>query len=166
VLFNYGCSHWWPAQKIQFSGEIGLTKVGKAILHDPQVQNSYSCAANNPITRKDADGRLVESVSRPIADWNGFPSTQFGAHAVVYVVPDNPTIGSINGANTSAAFILSGIPTKNFGGTLIKKPNDRKDRPTAHQVDADLRSTEYGRLIHDKGFIFDDVDTVGQRDPN
>lgn len=38
--------------------EIGKTRNGKAILSDPQAQNSYSYAENNPLTKKDPEGRL------------------------------------------------------------------------------------------------------------
>ena len=108
--------------------EVGQSDTGRAILKDPQVLNSYSYAANNPITGKDADGRLVELVSRPIGDWNGVPVSQLGAHAFVYVSPDSPgTIGNISGVNTSKAFALSGIPTSYVGGSLMKTANDPVD---------------------------------------
>lgn len=37
--------------------EIGQTEDGKSVLMNPQLQNSYSYAGNNPITHKDATGR-------------------------------------------------------------------------------------------------------------
>lgn len=37
--------------------EVGKTKDGNAVLQNPQLQNSYSYASNNPITNKDPDGR-------------------------------------------------------------------------------------------------------------
>jgi RHS repeat-associated protein len=37
--------------------EIGLTNDGKSILSNPQAQNSYSYALNNPILLKDSSGR-------------------------------------------------------------------------------------------------------------
>ena len=39
--------------------EIGLTKDGRAVLMNPQAQNSYSYAEGNPITEKDPDGRFI-----------------------------------------------------------------------------------------------------------
>ncbi len=38
--------------------EIGQTAEGKAVLSNPQAQNSYSYAGNNPITNKDPGGRF------------------------------------------------------------------------------------------------------------
>jgi RHS repeat-associated protein len=37
--------------------EVGITRDGKKVLINPQAQNSYSYAGNNPITQKDPDGR-------------------------------------------------------------------------------------------------------------
>src|SRR5882724_1177186 len=94
-------------------------------LQNPQNLNSYSYAIDNPVNKSDPLGKHVELVSRPIGDWNGVPVSQLGGHAFVYVVPDSPgTIGTINGADTSRAFTLSGIPTRSLGGTLIKTAND------------------------------------------
>jgi len=36
------------------------------LLEDPQQLNSYSYARNNPLILRDASGRLVELVSRPV----------------------------------------------------------------------------------------------------
>jgi|CXWL01.1.fsa_nt_gi hypothetical protein len=38
--------------------EIGQTRDGKAVLTNPQAQNSYSYAENNPLIKKDPEGRL------------------------------------------------------------------------------------------------------------
>ena len=85
------------------------------------MQNSYSYAANNPIIGKDPDGRLVELISRPI----GGPLGALGAHAFVFVTPDNPkTIGSISGVDTSRSFSLSGLPAN---GQLRTVANDATD---------------------------------------
>jgi RHS repeat-associated protein len=42
--------------------EMGLTKDGKAALANPQAQNSYAYANDNPITRKDPTGRGIEDI--------------------------------------------------------------------------------------------------------
>lgn len=41
--------------------ELGMSPDGQAALRNPQTQNSYSYAANNPISLKDPSGRYVES---------------------------------------------------------------------------------------------------------
>jgi RHS repeat-associated protein len=97
-------------------------------LQNPQNLNAYSYAIDNPINKSDPLGKHVELVSRPIGDWNGVPVSQVGAHAFVFVVPDNPgTIGKISGVDTSRAFTLSGIPTSYVGGNLMKTVNDPTD---------------------------------------
>jgi RHS repeat-associated protein len=97
-------------------------------LNNPQNLNSYSYAIDNPVNKSDPFGKHVELVSRPIDNWNGIPTSQLGAHAFVYVAPDNPaTVGSISHVDTSQPFTLSGIPTKYFGGDLMKRVNDGTD---------------------------------------
>jgi RHS repeat-associated protein len=39
--------------------EIGVTEDGRAVLAEPQLQNSYSYAANNPLRFRDPDGRFI-----------------------------------------------------------------------------------------------------------
>ena len=41
--------------------EVNLTKDGKTVMKNPQLQNSYSYAGNNPITQKDPDGRIIDT---------------------------------------------------------------------------------------------------------
>ena len=43
--------------------EIGQTQDGKKVLLDPQQQNSYSYAGNNPINKSDPSGRLSDPVT-------------------------------------------------------------------------------------------------------
>jgi RHS repeat-associated protein len=131
---SYFNARYYEAPRGQFLSEdpvfweVGQTKTGLAILSKPQLLNSYSYAANNPINGKDADGRLVELVSRPIGDYFGFPASQFGAHTFVNVIPDNPqTVGRIPGVDTSKPFTLSGIPTNFVNGNLLKTANDPAD---------------------------------------
>jgi RHS repeat-associated protein len=107
--------------------EIGQTSVGKGILLDPQLLNGYAYAIGNPITGKDADGRLVELISRPLIDRGG----GLLAHSFVAITPTNPsTIGQLTdinhstgerqNINTSAPFTLSGFTD---GKVLFKEAN-------------------------------------------
>jgi RHS repeat-associated protein len=41
-------------------GEVGQTRDGVAVLQNPQAQNSYSYAGNNPIVQKDPSGRILQ----------------------------------------------------------------------------------------------------------
>jgi hypothetical protein len=59
-------------------------------LQNPQFQNSYSYAGNNPTTYWDADGRKVELVARKVI-------TQKDAHLFFKVTPDNPEEINIQG---------------------------------------------------------------------
>ena len=42
--------------------EIGQTRDGVTVLQNPQAQNSYSYAGNNPINEKDPTGRLIDTL--------------------------------------------------------------------------------------------------------
>lgn len=50
--------------------EVGQTPDGIAALQNPQAQNSYSYAGNNPITNKDPNGRFWWKEF--YTDWNGY----------------------------------------------------------------------------------------------
>jgi len=45
--------------------EVGITNDGRSVLTNPQAQNSYSYANNNPITNKDPDGRIIPAAAIP-----------------------------------------------------------------------------------------------------
>jgi RHS repeat-associated protein len=111
--------------------ELGLGKVGRMILGDPQLLNNYAYAADNPITGKDADGRLVELVSRPL---DGSGAGLFG-HSFVKITPTNVnTIGVVRDTDfqtgnpkvidSSSPFTLSGYTD---GSVLYKDANAGPD---------------------------------------
>src|SRR3990167_11004399 len=43
--------------------EVGQTQDGNAILTNPQAQNSYSYAGDNPIVNKDPTGRIIDTLA-------------------------------------------------------------------------------------------------------
>jgi RHS repeat-associated protein len=62
---NYLNARYYDGNKGHFISEdpvfweVGLTDDGRKVLQNPQLQNSYSYAGNNPITQKDPTGRCV-----------------------------------------------------------------------------------------------------------
>ncbi len=111
--------------------EVGQTQAGKVLQQNPQLSNSYSYAAGNPIIGKDADGRLVELVSRPL-DISG--GGMFG-HAFLKITPTNPgTIGTVRdkdfqtgnlrNIDSGSTFTLSGYTD---GDVLFKEANAGPD---------------------------------------
>jgi RHS repeat-associated protein len=129
---NYMLARYQNSSRGQFISqypvfwEVGLTDTGRAILSAPQLMNSYSYAADNPITGKDADGRLVELVSRPIG---GF-FAPVGAHTFVAIIPENSkTIGASIPYNLSRPFTLGGYTDQPQQYNLYKSIN--KEMPRA-----------------------------------
>lgn len=63
---NYLNARYYQANRGQFLSqdpvfwEVGQTQDGKAVLMNPQLQNSYSYAGNNPIINKDPSGRFID----------------------------------------------------------------------------------------------------------
>ena len=130
---NYLNARYYQSSRGQFLSqdpvfwENGQTDTGKFVLTNPQLLNSYSYAADNPIVGKDADGKLVELISRPVGGMGGY----FGAHSFVAVIPENPkTIGSIAGIETSRPFTLGGYTTG--VGDLFKNANADSDYAYAY----------------------------------
>lgn len=66
--YNYLNARYYNATQGQFVSqdpvfwELGLTQDGNQALLNPQLQNSYSYAGNNPITQKDPSGRCIEDL--------------------------------------------------------------------------------------------------------
>jgi RHS repeat-associated protein len=58
--------------------EIGLSEIGKSILHDPQSQNSYSYARDNPATLNDPDGKIVPLIALGLIALTAYGSFQAG----------------------------------------------------------------------------------------
>ena len=75
---NYLNARYYDGARGQFTSqdpvfwEIGQTPDGKAALSNPQAQNSYSYAGNNPITNKDPSGRFWWV---GFYDWSGYEGT-------------------------------------------------------------------------------------------
>ncbi len=67
VGLNYLNARYYDGARGQFLSqdpvfwEVGQSQEGKNALLNPQLQNSYSYAGNNPVTQKDPTGRYLES---------------------------------------------------------------------------------------------------------
>ena len=59
--------------------EIGQSSDGKSVLQNPQAQNSYSYAQNNPLVNKDPTGRFSIGIG-----WGGNVEGGFGAYTANY----------------------------------------------------------------------------------
>ncbi len=85
-------------------------------LLDPQNQNSYAYARNNPITLSDPTGRSVYAVSKEIEN------NSAGTHVFLLIAPNNP--GDF-GMKSGDAWTLGGYAGDN--GNLIKGRNAPSD---------------------------------------
>ncbi|MST04166.1 MAG: hypothetical protein EXS49_01180 [Candidatus Pacebacteria bacterium] len=103
-------------------------KLNKQLLVDPQQQNSYSYARNNPLIYVDRVGEIVELVSRPI---NEGIYGYIGAHAYISISAENPKMvgnisyidafNNIQQVDTSKEFTLGAYANKN--NNLYKAAN-------------------------------------------
>jgi len=83
--------------------EVGLTKDRKKILPNPQAANAYSYAEDNPIIKKDPDGRAVYFDSRAASVGSG----QYGLfHHIYYYISPEPGSAFAN----IGPFTLGGLP--------------------------------------------------------
>ena len=117
--------------------EIGQTNTGKFILSNPQLLNSYSYAADNPITGKDADGKLVELVSRPIGDVPelGFQNPLLGRTLILSMCQSAPTsalprCSQGGGRSSRASLVLATQDRQPPQTNPLPSPN-----PTPYQPD-------------------------------
>ena len=95
--------------------EVGQTEDGKAVLQNPQAQNSYSYAQNNPIVNKDPTGRIA--IGLGFNGTLGVPGLYGGAsmYGVLTVNPHPFSVqaGIISSADGGGATALGGV-----GGTV------------------------------------------------
>ena len=92
---NYLNARYYNATLARFiSQDPMFWNFDSAWLVDPQNQNSYSYARNNPIIGSDPSGLIVELMSRPVFEIKG---RDVGVHTFFKVTPDHPDQINING---------------------------------------------------------------------
>lgn len=90
----------------------------QAWLADPQNQNSYAYARNNPLIYSDPDGKKAELVVKSLAP---IP----GAHGFIRITPESGV--NLSKYGDSSHYTIGGYPSKVFGGTLQAKINEPGD---------------------------------------
>ncbi len=128
---NYLNARYLSGQRGQFLGqdpvfwEVGQTSDGNSVLRNPQLQNSYSYAGNNPITYKDPTGRYLES---------GFDVAMLGISIASFA--NNPSWSNAAGvALDVGSLALPGVPA--VGGMAVrgtKIANQATDAAKATQI--------------------------------
>lgn len=114
---SYLNARYYDGDRGQFTGqdpvfwEVGQTEDGKTILQNPQAQNSYSYAQNNPLVNKDPSGRLAIGLG-----WNGTvgtPGLYGGASTygvlTVHPYPFNIEVGIISSTGGGGSTAIGGI---------------------------------------------------------
>jgi RHS repeat-associated protein len=103
---SYLNARYYDSGRGQFlSEDIAARDLTSSLLSDPQQQNSYSHARNNPIKFTDTNGVLIEWNGRPLQG----PAGLLGTHTYTYVHVDNTEL--IN-------YSLLGIPDGTTDFTL------------------------------------------------
>ncbi len=150
--------------------ELGITEDGRSVLLNPQLQNSYSYAGNNPINASDTSGRISTEalLNRPIAT-----IVQAGLWAAgSYMLGNYNIIGSQR--PVSEAFMMRSLSI-NPSNLSIDESNQSK---YGNVVDALKNSSYLGKAIGDalknnnkeifssKGFTSADLDFAKSKDPD
>lgn len=95
--------------------EIGQTRDGKAALLNPQSQNSYSYAGDNPITQNDPNGRWYKEVLTGQQSFSSFYGEV--GEAANYLGQQSPAWNyAMNNPYTTGAVIGVGSGTVAYGG--------------------------------------------------
>jgi RHS repeat-associated protein len=141
-------------------------------LQDPQNQNAYSYARNNPITFSDPSGEKVWIESKPVFDIKGHT---VGIHTYLKAVPDRPNEINIQGLPQGAeGFTMGGYNSSNNGITnkLIKNMGTTEtswDKDTAFGDGFKINSMEIKppegqsdtQFINNLGKIYNETDLSG-----
>ena len=117
---NYLNARYYNSDIARFTSQDPMFwNFDKEWLADPQNQNSYSYARNNPIISSDPSGESSEVVIKKIY-WNGIPIP--GAHGDIEI---NPELGSILGDSkyTIGGYISGDKPDTNRLKIEINKPS-------------------------------------------
>ncbi len=130
---NYMHARYYDGSRGQFLSEdlvhLSIGDMGRmkkltgqdqmAYLMDPQQFNSYSYARDNPITKSDPSGLLVQLESRPVFNIGGY---YVGEHTFFLVTPDHPSEVHIAGVpEGTKAFTLGAYPGGNPLWTHLDK---------------------------------------------
>ncbi|MEK7658752.1 MAG: RHS repeat-associated core domain-containing protein [Patescibacteria group bacterium] len=143
-------------------------------LQDPQNQNAYSYARNNPITLSDPSGETVWIESKPVFDVKG---QAIGVHTYFKAVPDHPDEINIQGLpRGTEGFTMGGYNSDNkylgLTNKLIKNMGTTEtswDKKTAFEGGAKINSMEINppegqndtQFINNLGKIYNETDLSG-----
>ena len=143
TAFSYLNARYYEGGRGQFLSqdpvfwEIGQTQDGRLVLQNPQLQNSYSYAGNNPIVQKDPTGRLIPqavalgflyggitgAAFQGYSDYQSGSFTGLGAYATAFgrggitgaatVVSPFLGAGAAGGTSLLGAYLKNGTVTYN-----------------------------------------------------
>ena len=89
-----------------------------AWLSDPQTQNAYSYARNNPLIYSDSDGKKAELVVKPLTP---IP----GAHGFVLITAEKGA--DLSQYGEGSRYTVGGYPSNRWGGMLQARINESGD---------------------------------------
>lgn len=170
---NYLNARYYNADLARFTSQDPMFwNFDGSWLADPQNQNAYAYARNNPITLSDPSGEKVWIESKSVFNVRG---NAIGIHTYLKAVPDNPNEINIQGLSQGAeGFTMGGYNSSNFGPTnkLIKNMGTTEtswDKDTAFGDGTKINSMEINppegqndtQFINNLGKIYNETDLSG-----
>ena len=165
---NYLNARYYNATLARFISQDPMSwNFDQAWLQDPQTQNAYSYARNNPLIYSDSDGKKAELIVKQIGN---IP----GAHGFINITPESgENLSQYNNGGDGSHYTIGGYPSNGISGTLLAQTNNYGDFNTQSsqylatyplRIPEGMSPAQYDRKLLESGYMLSQQD-LGPYDP-